>query len=169
MNYQYGYLQQKYGAYLLVLADERLVFVGGPQDDLGVARHLLRLTAADTLVPAALPTAITQGVAALLSGWQQQLAPQLYAVFGTPFQKQVYAQLRQIPYGQTWTYSELATRVGKPRAVRAIAHAVASNPLLIVQPCHRVVPKAGGLGQYRGGTTMKQKLLDLEAGKRVQF
>ncbi len=82
---------------------------------------------------------------------------------GTAFQRQVWEALRAIPLGQTATYTEVAQRIGKPNAVRAVASACASNTLGVVIPCHRVIREGGGLGGYRWGLDRKQKLLDIEA------
>ncbi|AVK61075.1 methylated-DNA--[protein]-cysteine S-methyltransferase [Lactobacillus sp. CBA3605] len=81
---------------------------------------------------------------------------------GTPFQQQVWQTLRTIPYGQTWSYTQLAHDLNRPTAVRAIASAVGRNPLLILIPCHRVIRQDGQLGGYRGGLPMKHALLALE-------
>ncbi|EIT83742.1 O6-methylguanine-DNA methyltransferase [Fictibacillus macauensis ZFHKF-1] len=81
---------------------------------------------------------------------------------GTPFQKAVWKAVWAIPFGQTVTYSELAQKLQKPSAVRAIGRAVGANPLLITVPCHRVIGKNGSLTGYRGGLDMKTKLLALE-------
>lgn len=89
--------------------------------------------------------------------------PQLpYDVKATAFQLQVWEALRKIPIGTTASYSDIACAIGLPTAVRAVARACATNPLALVVPCHRVVPKAGGLGGYRWGVDRKQALLDLE-------
>lgn len=82
---------------------------------------------------------------------------------GTPFQKKVWNGLNAIPYGETLSYSELASLIGySPKAARAIGTALAANPLLIVNPCHRVVPKSSKPRAFRGGLAMKEKLLFLE-------
>ncbi|OEU48513.1 MAG: 6-O-methylguanine DNA methyltransferase [Desulfobulbaceae bacterium S3730MH12] len=81
---------------------------------------------------------------------------------GTAFQQQVWEVLRQIKPGQTMSYSDVAERMGKPKAVRAVASACASNKLAVVIPCHRVVSKTGKTGGYRWGTERKQKLLESE-------
>ncbi|KKB35397.1 Methylated-DNA--protein-cysteine methyltransferase [Bacillus thermotolerans] len=81
---------------------------------------------------------------------------------GTPFQLDVWNALREIPYGQTWTYSDIADRINRPSAVRAVGTAIGANPLLITVPCHRVIGKNGSLTGYRGGLEMKTKLLELE-------
>lgn len=80
---------------------------------------------------------------------------------GTPFQRLVWSTMRQIPYGQTWTYGQLAAAIGKPKAVRAVGQACHRNPCAPVVPCHRVVA-SNGLGGYYGGIAMKQWLLDFE-------
>jgi AraC family transcriptional regulator, regulatory protein of adaptative response / methylated-DNA-[protein]-cysteine methyltransferase len=81
---------------------------------------------------------------------------------GTVFQQQVWAALRQIPYGETRTYAQIAQTIGQPTAVRAAAHAIASNPLAVVTPCHRVVRTDGGLGGYHWGMERKKALLKRE-------
>jgi methylated-DNA-[protein]-cysteine S-methyltransferase len=82
---------------------------------------------------------------------------------GTPFQLRVWARLRELPYGATITYTELAAAVGRPDIVRAVAAAVGRTPLPIVVPCHRVVGAGGALTGYGGGLQRKAALLDLEA------
>lgn len=81
---------------------------------------------------------------------------------GTPFQKLVWQELRQIPYGQTRTYGEIAAAIGKPRAARAVGMACNRNPIWLLIPCHRVVGRNGALTGYAGGLDMKRKLLELE-------
>lgn len=84
------------------------------------------------------------------------------APHGTPFQQQVWQLLRQIPYGETWSYSEQAQRYGNLQALRAVAAANGKNPLAIVVPCHRVIGKNGALTGYAGGLARKAFLLELE-------
>jgi len=81
---------------------------------------------------------------------------------GTSFQQRVWRALQTVPRGKTWSYSQLAQRAGRPDAVRAVAGAVARNPVAIFVPCHRIVRKDGGLGGYRWGTACKEKLLARE-------
>ncbi|EEM40598.1 Methylated-DNA--protein-cysteine methyltransferase [Bacillus thuringiensis serovar sotto str. T04001] len=82
--------------------------------------------------------------------------------YGTNFQSSVWNAVREIPYGKTYSYTEIAERIQKPKAVRAVASAIAANPLLITIPCHRVIGKNGKLTGFRGGLEMKKKLLTLE-------
>lgn len=86
---------------------------------------------------------------------------------GTPFQQRVWRELLKIPAGTTVTYGEVARRIGKPRAVRAVASAIAANTLPVVIPCHRVVPASGGIGKYRWGVARKRWLLERERRHRV--
>ena len=92
------------------------------------------------------------------------ISPNLSELEGTEFQKKVWRELRKIPYGSVVTYEYIAEAIEKPRAVRAVATAIASNPLHIFIPCHRVIPKGNkGIGQYAGGTEVKKILLDIES------
>ena len=84
---------------------------------------------------------------------------------GTSFQLSVWAQLAAIPHGQVTTYREIAQRVGRPRAVRAVGAAIGRNPIAIVIPCHRVIGSDGGLTGYAGGLARKRRLLAHERGR----
>lgn len=83
---------------------------------------------------------------------------------GTPFQRQVWAALCDIPYGETISYGELARRIGKPNASRAVGLANGRNPIGIIVPCHRVIGANGTLTGYGGGLGRKRALLELERG-----
>jgi len=84
---------------------------------------------------------------------------------GTEFQRRVWAALAEIPYGETRSYGQIATAIGRPGASRAVGMANGRNPVSIVVPCHRVVGASGSLTGYAGGPERKQFLLDLERGK----
>ncbi len=90
-------------------------------------------------------------------------------LYGSAFQKAVWQALQTIPYGQAWSYAQVAAAVGRPQAVRAVGAAVAANPLPIVIPCHRVVRADGSLGGYGGGAEMKRDLLRLEGCNPTRF
>ncbi len=94
-----------------------------------------------------------------LRDFELPLAPE-----GTPFHLRVWAELRRIPYGTTISYGELARRIGRPQASRAVGRANGANPLPIVIPCHRVIGSNGRLTGYGGGLGIKQKMLELERG-----
>jgi methylated-DNA-[protein]-cysteine S-methyltransferase len=82
---------------------------------------------------------------------------------GTDFQKKVWMALRQIPYGETISYKELAGAIGRPSAVRAVGAANGANPIPIIIPCHRVIGNDGSLTGFGGGLPLKKKLLELES------
>ena len=84
---------------------------------------------------------------------------------GTPFQRQVWAALLTIPFGETRTYSQIAEQIGNPTAVRAVGAANGRNPISIVAPCHRVIGASGKLTGFAGGLEAKERLLTLEGGQ----
>ena len=86
-----------------------------------------------------------------------------YSIKGTPFRKLVWNALIKIPYGETWTYSELANYIGKPNACRAVGSASGANPVPILIPCHRVIGSNGTLIGFGGGLKLKKFLLELES------
>lgn len=92
-----------------------------------------------------------------LKDFDLPLAPQ-----GTAFQLQVWKALRTIPYGKTWSYGELARRIRRPDAQRAVGAANGQNPIPVIVPCHRVIGADGSLTGFGGGLPIKQKLLALE-------
>lgn len=85
---------------------------------------------------------------------------------GTAFQMRVWEVLRGVPSGTTLTYSQVASRIGSPRAVRAVGSACAANPAALVVPCHRIVRRDGSLGGYRWGLEVKEALLEAEGARR---
>ena len=110
--------------------------------------------------PAALADTVRQlraYFAGELRDFDLSLAPE-----GTPFQLRVWRELRNIPYGQTISYGELARRIGSPNASRAVGLANGANPISIVVPCHRVIGSNGKLTGYGGGLENKERLLALE-------
>ena len=85
-----------------------------------------------------------------------------YKLIQTEFRKKALMAIANIPFGQTKSYSEIAKRIGHPKAMRTIGSANATNTLPIIIPCHRVIAQNGGLGGFSGGLYMKVKLLELE-------
>lgn len=105
---------------------------------------------------------LTRGVADLIETPGKRLDVPL-DLGGTDFQREVWNALREIPAGQTATYSEIADRIGRPRSVRAVAAACGANALAVAVPCHRVLRRDGGLSGYRWGVERKRLLLEREA------
>ena len=102
---------------------------------------------------------LKKGIEAFISGEDVKFN---LRVDGTPFELEVWSALLDVPYGQTVSYSEIAKRIGKPRAVRAVANACAKNPIPLIIPCHRIIRKSGGLGGYGPGIEKKIALLEIE-------
>ncbi len=89
------------------------------------------------------------------------------SIIGTPFQERVWREIARIPYGKTISYQQLAERIGRPTAVRAVGRATGTNPISIVIPCHRVIGKDGSLTGYGGGLWRKRRLLKLEQSGKL--
>src|SRR4029079_11873399 len=98
------------------------------------------------------------------TGFSLELAP-----VGSEFQRRVWSELLQIPYGETRSYGEIARALGDPGRAREVGWANARNPIAIVVPCHRVIGSDGSLTGYAGGLERKRHLLDLESGRRTLF
>jgi AraC family transcriptional regulator of adaptative response/methylated-DNA-[protein]-cysteine methyltransferase len=101
-------------------------------------------------------------LAGYIAGRAKMPAPPM-DIRGTPFQFAVWDQLRAIPAGETRSYSEIARRIGRPRAIRAVGTANGANPVSIIIPCHRAIRASGHLGGYRWGLERKRKLLEMES------
>lgn len=109
------------------------------------------------------PGGLASAMKAYFEGDLQVIDRLPVATGGTAFQREVWAALREIPCGETWTYGRLAKHIGRAAAVRAVGHANGSNPISIVVPCHRVVGSDGTLTGYGGGLERKRWLLAHEA------
>jgi len=106
--------------------------------------------------------ALIRQINAVLEGRQEARSIAL-DLQGTPFQKRVWQTLLKVPRGTTWSYSQLAEKIGNPRAVRAVASACARNPVGLIVPCHRILRCDGSLGGYYWGAERKRALLDMES------
>ena len=89
-------------------------------------------------------------------------------VKGTDFQLKVWNELRNIPFGKTATYQQIAERIGEPKAVRAVATAIGQNPVAMLIPCHRVIHSDGTIGEYHWGRDLKKKLLEWEQSVSIK-
>ncbi len=94
--------------------------------------------------------------------FELELAPK-----GTEFQRSVWSALREIPYGETRNYGQIARRIGNEKACRAVGAANGANPIAIIVPCHRVIGSNGTLTGFGGGLDVKAKLLELETGTKA--
>jgi AraC family transcriptional regulator of adaptative response/methylated-DNA-[protein]-cysteine methyltransferase len=126
----------------------------------------------EDLLPAEFPSADIRRDGAALGEWTESILRHLGGqqtslelpldVRATSFQRRVWEELRRIPYGSTRSYGDIARRIGRPTAVRAVARACAANPVALVTPCHRVVRENGDPGGYRWGLERKRELLAAE-------
>ena len=135
------------------------------EDDGSITRIELIDATDETTAPTPLQREAARQILAFLRGERQQLEFPIRMV-GTSFQQRVWHALRQIPYGTTRTYGEIAVEIGNPRASRAVGMACNKNPLLLIIPCHRVIGVNGKLTGFAYGTDAKQRLLELEGSRR---
>ncbi|MEF9603194.1 methylated-DNA--[protein]-cysteine S-methyltransferase, partial [Paracoccus sp. PXZ] len=111
-------------------------------------------------------TAVTDRTEAQITGYfagDRAMFDLPLALHGTDFQQQVWRKLQRLPAGATISYAELARRIGRPSAIRAVARANGANQIAVVIPCHRVIGSDGGLTGYGGGLWRKQALIRHEA------
>lgn len=100
----------------------------------------------------------------VLTAWEQGREAEIKLdLQGTDFQKSVWKSLLKIPKGKVCSYSDVANDIKAPKAVRAVGSAVGANPVSLIVPCHRVVPRSGGVGNYGWGPKLKKKILAAEA------
>ncbi len=109
---------------------------------------------------------LPQRLKSYLEGERVSFDDELDLADTSPFRRVVWEATRAIPYGETRSYGEVARRIGKPGASRAVGQALAKNPLPIVVPCHRVIGKDGDLTGFEGGLELKKSLLQIEASSR---
>lgn len=150
------------GRLLVAATDRGLCFIQLGDDDAELERRLVAefpnaALARDDAALGTLVDAVLQRIAGEPSPVDIPLD-----ITGTAFQRRVWEALRHIPYGEVRTYGDIAAAIGAPRAVRAVGTACGSNPVALVVPCHRVVPKGGGVGSYGFGPERKEVLLARE-------
>jgi methylated-DNA-[protein]-cysteine S-methyltransferase len=135
-----------------------------------IVRRYLRLQCGErgfSLEPAENPHGLSETIARYFAGELGAIDRIPVETGGTPFQREVWHALREIPCGTTTSYGELAKRIGRPAAVRAVGLANGANPVAVVVPCHRVIGSNGSLTGYGGGIERKRWLLDHEKTPRL--
>jgi O-6-methylguanine DNA methyltransferase len=167
-------LLKRFAAMNLAIFETRIGWIGVAFSERGLARlQLPRATRAQTLAqlqrnfPQAIlvdaaPIEIARELREYAEGKRRQFTLPLDWSRVKPFQREVLRATDSIRFGETRTYAWIAQQIGKPRAARAVGRALATNPLPIVLPCHRVLGSDGGLHGYGGGLPLKHKLLELE-------
>ena len=152
----YSYIPTPIGRLCVVASEEGLVNIDFENDP-----NPYPLTSSDIYDPIKLSDVAEQFKLCFkkeLTSFRLPLSPS-----GTDFQKTVWQELQNIPYGEVISYKTLAQRIGNIKAVRAVGNANGKNPLPIVVPCHRVIGSNGTLTGFAGGLEIKQRLLDLES------
>lgn len=156
MTTYYHYLETPIGKLLLAGTGEALTLLGFPSGSM--ARRHEPGWKQDAAPFRQASTQLGEYFAGQRQDFDLPLAPQ-----GTPFQQQVWATLQDIPFGETWSYGQLAAQIGKPLASRAVGAANGLNPIPVIIPCHRVIGANGKLTGFGGGLDTKRYLLNLEA------
>ena len=166
LDLAYRSVDSPIGPLLLVRTPQGLVRIAFAREDHDRVLDLLATKISPRILraPARLDDAARQ-VEEYLAGHRPQFELPLDLRLAGGFRREVLQHLRQIAYGQTESYAQVAAATGRPTAVRAVGTACATNPLPLVVPCHRVVRHDGSYGGYLGGVEVKAKLLALEAGR----
>ncbi|QIF00988.1 methylated-DNA--[protein]-cysteine S-methyltransferase [Roseimicrobium sp. ORNL1] len=158
MTYSYKTMKTPVGELKLVASDRGLAAVLWEDDD--PKRVRLAPLVEDKNHPVLLDA--ERQLTDYFAGKLQKFALKFDPV-GTDFQKEVWSALSTIPFGQTRSYAQIATQVGRPKAVRAVGAANGKNPISIIVPCHRVIGSNGKLTGFAGGLEVKEQLLKLES------
>lgn len=156
MTIYYGYHSTAIGELLLAGDGEHLTLLGFPQGKM-LKRHEENWHM-DSVQFKEVKFQLDAYFAGELQSFDLPLLPT-----GTTFQERVWQALTEIPFGETWSYGQLASHIGKPRASRAVGGANAVNPIPVIIPCHRVIGSSGKLTGFGGGLQTKQFLLKLES------
>ena len=159
MTTYYHYLKTPIGQLLLAGNGEHLDLLGFPQGSMARKHEPSWIKDRNPFKE------ICSQLQAYFAGDLQEFDLPLSPV-GTDFQQRVWNALTEIPYGETWSYGELARHIGKPKASRAVGAANGLNPIPVIIPCHRVIGSSGKLTGFGGGLKTKEYLLALEAEAR---
>lgn len=158
---KYGSLKAAFGTVFVGVSDGKVVRVSMRQSEHAFSEALLRDGYEPVPDPAGLAPVLAQ-FEEYLRGERTTFDVEVDLSRLTPFTRAVLEETRRVPAGSVVSYAEIARRVGKPRAYRAVGNALASNPTPVVVPCHRVVSTGGRMGGYTGGLDIKLYLLALE-------
>ncbi|WP_288530622.1 methylated-DNA--[protein]-cysteine S-methyltransferase [uncultured Secundilactobacillus sp.] len=149
------------GEQVVAAADAGIAFIGAPEAGIAELTHFFKTATVSQDATELIEQAVQQ-LREYRAGQRQRFDVATTVLAATPFQRQVWRALTHIPYGQTISYQQLADKINRPNAVRAVASAVAKNPIMEIVACHRVILSTGQTGQYRGGAAMKKRLLAME-------
>ena len=162
----YDQLTTPIGPLILIFANEDLIridFGSFEENELKINKYLKRARFMSKITRAKIDHPLKEELKAYFKKQLTNFTPPK-KMYGTDFQRDVWQALLKIPFGQTMTYKEVAEKIGRPKAVRAVGGALNKNPFSIVYPCHRVIGSDGSLTGFGGGVDRKQYLLELERG-----
>ncbi len=163
LDVAYDFAESPFGPLLVAVTPRGVVTIAYPGDDLEAELgRLARAVSPRVLQSARATDAARRELDEYFAGARRKFAVGVDLGLVRGFTRRVLEQTARIPYGATSSYREVAERAGSPRAMRAAGNALASNPVPIVVPCHRVLHSSGGLGGYTGGLDRKVALLRLE-------
>ena len=159
----YGALRSELGGLYVVASNQGVVYIGTPNASFNEVEAWAKKRFKDYTFEdnSAVIAPYLEQLEAYFKGEVREFTLPIH-VEGTPFQLAVWNALKEVPYGTTVSYSEIAERIGQPKAVRAVGAAIGANPILAIIPCHRVIGKNGKMTGFRGGIPMKEFLLQLE-------
>jgi O-6-methylguanine DNA methyltransferase len=160
MKLYYSEFEAAGAMYYIASTEKGLAFVGSPDRAIVELKQFYR--GADFAEDNLLNVKAARQIREYLEGRREEFDLPVDTSKGTPFQQKIWNTLKKIPYGTAIDYAGLAKLAGEPEAIRATSNAVARNPILFVLPCHRVILKNGGIGKYRAGSELKEKLLKME-------
>jgi len=158
MQYHYDIVETDFGKFFILDSSKGLHYLI-KNDDLRVQKIKEEFSPIKNLFNSSLKKQLSR----YFKGKRKNFSCKINFLNGTDLQKKVWAQLQNISYGKTISYSHLALKTSYQKAIRAVAKAVGKNPIGIIVPCHRVIAKDGRLAGYAWGIKMKAKLLDIEA------
>ena len=162
MTINYSITPSTLGKLLVASSEKGVCMVSMGETDAVLERDLYnRFPDDDVQKDKAAISKTVSAVKEIIAG-RKPLSSMRFDLRGTDFQKKVWAELLRIPAGKTRSYGEIAKRIGKPNAYRAVANACGANPVAIAVPCHRVIASGGRIGGYGGGLHRKRKLLSSE-------
>jgi len=155
-QFEYGFGMSEFGGYLLVMTRGKIAslyfFTSEVSRDEILAEMMTRWQASFVYSPKKIDA---------IQLFEEGKSFEFF-LSGTDFQRKVWAELRKVKRGEVVSYEEIAQRIGKPKAVRAVGTAIGRNEIAFLIPCHRVVRKSGGLGGFRWGLEVKKKMLEWE-------
>lgn len=163
LNIRYDFSESSFGKMLIASTGKGICNLSFIEDEEG-GEEIIRKSWANANVTQSKDKHIQDLEEILASDWQDLDEVKLH-IRGTEFQLKVWEALLKIPVGQLVTYSDVAQAIGNPKASRAVGTALADNPIAYLIPCHRVIRKVGGIGEYRWGDIRKQAIIGWEASQ----